>query len=82
MEQAAGSSQGELRGQSLSCCSPAAHPTPYTREIEKEGERVQNRKRREKRDQFLKVKDSRFSQYPELKLLITPSLTFLAIPED
>ena len=38
MEQAAGSSQGELRGQSLSCCSPAAHPTPYTREIEKEGE--------------------------------------------
>ena len=39
MEQATGSSQGELRGQSLSCCSRAAHLTPYTREIEKEGER-------------------------------------------
>lgn len=83
MEQAAGSSQGESRGQRLSCCSPAAHLTPCTRETGKGREReVQKRKGREKRGQFVKVKVSGFSQCPELRFILTPSLTFLGIPES
>lgn len=81
MEQAAGSSQGELRGQSLSCCSPAAHPTRYTWETEKEGERGSKWEKKRKERSALKVKDSRFSQRPELRLILTPFLIFLGIPE-
>ena len=54
MEQVAGSSQGELRGQSLSCCSPAAHPTPYTRETKKEGERGSKWEKKRKERSALK----------------------------